>query len=86
MKKSKKSPKIHAHNSVLWLRLCFIMRVETGFANEAISFPKIRKLCGDVPLEELDMTLREMTRSGRLLCLREWTEDGRMIEIFTNNE
>lgn len=32
------------------------------------------------------MTLQEMVRSGRLLCSREWTEDGRMIEMFSNNE
>jgi len=76
----------HAHDSVLWLRLCFIIRVECGFANDPISFPKIRKFCGDVSLKDLDMTLQEMVKHGRLSCSREWTEDGRMIEMFTNNE
>lgn len=86
MSKTRKNRFFHAHDAVLWLRLCFIIRVETGWANDPISYGKIRNLCFDVPLAELDMTLREMVKVGRLHCSREWTEDGRMVEMFTNNE
>lgn len=86
MKKRAKKQNFRPHDAVLWARLCFIIRVETGWANEPISFQKIRNLCRDVALEELDMGLQELIRSRRILCSREWTQDGRMIEIFTNNE
>jgi len=85
-KTAKKSAPKHAHDAVLWVRLCFIIRVETGFLNDPISFEKIRNLCLDVSLEDLDSTLQEMVRCGRLLCSREWSESGRMIEKFFNNE
>lgn len=86
MEKGKKRQKTDAHDAVLWVRLCLIIRVETGWKNDPISFDSIRKLARDLSLEDLDSTLREMVRCGRLLCSREWTEDGRMIEMFTNNE
>lgn len=85
-KKRQKLANLHAHDAVLWVRLCFIIRVETGWENAPISFDRIRILTRDVSLEDLDFTLREMVKVGRLLCSREWSESGRMIETFTNNE
>jgi hypothetical protein len=85
-RKSKKSPSKLAHDSVLWVRLCFIIRVETGWNNDPISAQKIRKFCPDISLAELEIMLREMTICGRLSCSRFWDEAGWMTETYTYNE
>jgi hypothetical protein len=86
MKKTKKNSLQRPHDSVLWVRLCFIIRVETGWDNEPQPFKKLRALCSDIPLDEFDFALSEMVRSARVRIHREWDEAGAMTETFTNNE
>jgi len=83
---TKKSKNCRAHDSVLWMRLCFIIRVETGWDNEPLPFKKLQKLCRDISLEDLDSTLREMAYAKRIRIMREWDGAGRMIETIINNE
>lgn len=86
MKKRAKIRNLRPHDSVLWARLCFIIRVETGWDNDPIPFKKLQKLCPSVSLEDLDSTLREMAYAKRIRITREWDEAGRMLEVITNNE
>jgi len=86
MKKRAKNRTCRAHDSVLWVRLCFIIRVETGWDNEPLPFKKLREFCRDISLEDLDSTLREMAYAKRIRIVREWDGAGRMIETIINNE
>jgi hypothetical protein len=54
------------HDGNLWLRLAQIIKVE-----EPVSLADLRRFCRDVPIADLDFTLREMVSARRVNVSRE---------------
>jgi hypothetical protein len=68
---------IRAHNGQLWARLYQLIKVE-----EPIAFDKLRHLCRDVALSDLDYTLREMCAARRISVARDWS-GSQMTETYS---
>lgn len=71
------------HDGVLWMRLCFTLKVETGFG-DPVSFERLRRICFDVPVADLDRLMLELEAAKVVTTRREWIarQDGKGDDLL----